>query len=173
MSFSWRRPSAAPLWRDEFRVDTADERYVARRQFAKFLALTSLGMLAGNAWILLRSRFGPRPPALPRAVVAEARGLPVGGARVFAYPTPGDPCLLVRRGADEYVAFSQKCTHLSCAVYYARERDRLECPCHEGKFSVKDGRVLGGPPPRPLPRVILERQGDEVVAVGIDLGEKG
>ena len=37
-----------PLWKDEFSVQLADERYVTRRQFTKFLTLTSLGMFAGN-----------------------------------------------------------------------------------------------------------------------------
>ena len=68
--------------------------------------------------------------------------------KLFRYPGPDDPCLLVRTGEDAYVAYSQKCTHLSCAVYYARDRNRLECPCHEGYFAVEDGRVLQGPPPR-------------------------
>ena len=45
------------------------------------------------------------------------------------------------------------------------EQDRLECPCHQGYFSVKNGSVLQGPPTRPLPRVVLERKGDELIAL--------
>ena len=33
----------------------AEDRYVLRRQFSKFLVLTSFGMLAGNAWIWAKS----------------------------------------------------------------------------------------------------------------------
>jgi Rieske Fe-S protein len=33
-------------------------------------------------------------------------------------------------------------------------------------FSATTGAVLGGPPPRPLPQVVLERRGDEIVATG-------
>ena len=94
--------------------------------------------------------------------------MPVGGVKLFRYPGPEDPCILVRTAEDEYAAYSQKCTHLSCAVYYSRDEDRLECPCHEGYFSVRDGRVLQGPPQRPLPRVVLERRGSALVAVGVD-----
>ena len=54
---------------------------------------------------------------------------------------------------------------LVIAVYFAREHNRLECPCHEGYFSIQDGSVLQGPPTRPLPRVMLERRGDNLVAV--------
>ncbi len=70
---SWfRKPSSTPLWRDEFSVFTADERYVNRRQFTKFLTLTSFGMLAGNLWILARVGIPPR------AVVSANGG---GGSR--------------------------------------------------------------------------------------------
>ena len=160
------RRGATPLWREEFAVDAADERYVTRRQFSKFLVLTSLGMFVGNLWILLRSIWRGDAAYPVRSVLREGE-LPVGGVKLFRYPGPDDPCILIRT-AEAYVAYSQKCTHLSCAVYFARERDRLECPCHEGYFSVRDGRVLQGPPSRPLPRVVLERRGGELLAVAVD-----
>lgn len=159
--------SRDPLWREEVPIFSADERYVNRRQFAKFLVLTSLGMFVGNVWILVKSWF-TREPAWPLREVARIGEVPVGGVKLFRYPGAEDPCILVRHGEDEYAAYSQKCTHLSCAVYYAREKDRLECPCHEGYFSVRDGRVLQGPPQRPLPRVALQRRGGLLVAAGME-----
>lgn len=164
----FRHPSKEPLWKDEFAIHAADERYVTRRQFTKVLVLTSLGMFVGNLWILVRSWFD-KPPVYPIRTVAKVDELPVGGVKLFHYPGPEDPCIMVRISPDTYVAYSQQCTHLSCAVYYSRERNRLECPCHEGYFSVHDGKVLQGPPPRPLPRVVLERQGGDMIAVGMDL----
>lgn len=161
------RATEPGLWRDEFSVHAAEERYVSRRQFGKFLVLTSLGMFVGNVWILVRSWMRRQPAFLPQ-VVARASDVPVGGVKLFTYPGPHDPCILVRPDAETFAAFSQKCTHLSCAVYYEAARGRLECPCHEGYFSVKDGSVLQGPPPRPLPRVVLERRGDELVAVRVE-----
>jgi nitrite reductase/ring-hydroxylating ferredoxin subunit len=162
----FRKPSNAPLWQDEFPVFTAGERYVSRRQFTKFLTLTSFGMLAGNLWILARSLFH-RAHSYPRQAVAAVDELAEGGVKLFTYPTPEDPCILVRTGGDSFVAYSQKCTHLSCAVYYAREQNRLECPCHQGFFSIADGAVLQGPPQRALPRVALEIKGGQLVAIGI------
>ncbi|HEY7509074.1 MAG TPA: Rieske 2Fe-2S domain-containing protein [Vicinamibacteria bacterium] len=167
----WRRTSSAPLWRDEFSIHAADERYVSRRQFAKFLVLTSLGMLAGQLWILVRS-LGRRAPSYPEQVVARAGDVPVGGVKIFSYPGADDPCILVRTAGDRFVAYSQKCTHLSCAVYYEAAGRRLACPCHEGYFSAEDGSVLQGPPPRPLPRVALARRGEDLVAVGFQ-GRRG
>ncbi len=167
----FRRPSKEPLWQDEFSVYTADERYVSRRQLTKFLTLTSLAMFAGNLWILVRAWLY-RETVYPRRTVARAGEIPVGGVKIFRYPGETDACILLRTGEDAYVAYSQKCTHLSCAVYYSRERNRLECPCHEGYFSAEDGRVLQGPPARPLPRILLVRRGDELVATGVDPGKE-
>ncbi len=167
----FRRPSSAPLWQDEFPVFTADERYVGRRQFTKFLTLTSFAMFAGNLWILARSFFH-RVPVYPELAVAALNEVPVGGVKTFAYPTANDPCILVRTGSDSYVAYSQKCTHLSCAVYYSQKQNRLACPCHEGYFSITDGSVLQGPPQRPLPRVVLRVTGGHLVAIGMT-GENG
>jgi Rieske Fe-S protein len=164
----FRRPSEVPLWRDEITIDVADERYVARRQFTKFLVLTSFGMFVGQLWIAARAFFARGGTAPPAAPVARAGEVPVGGVRQFHYPGPHDPCLLIRTGPETYVAFSQKCTHLSCAVYLDATGRRLECPCHEGAFSAEDGRVLQGPPPRPLPRIRLERRGEELVATAVE-----
>jgi len=157
------------LWREEFSIHTAEERYVTRRQFGKFLVLTSLGMLAGNLWILARSIWR-RKDAVGSQRIARVGEMPVGGVKLFRYPGANDSCLLLRTGEDAYAAYSQKCTHLSCAVYPARDGKRLECPCHEGYFSIEDGRVLQGPPPRPLPRIVLERRDEDVWAVGVDAG---
>ena len=154
------------LWREEFSIFKADEKYVTRRQLTKFLTLTSLGMFAGNIWILAKS-WARKATVYPIRTVAQAGEIPVGGVKLFEYPGPDDQCIMVRTSEDQYVAYSQKCTHLSCAVYYSREKDQLICPCHNGVFSLKDGSVIQGPPPRPLPRVVLDRRGADLVAIRI------
>ena len=55
---------------------------------------------------------------------------------------------VVRQGA-EVTVFNGRCTHLGCAYSWQPERSRFFCPCHAGVFA-KDGRVVAGPPPRPL-----------------------
>jgi Rieske Fe-S protein len=156
------------LWREEFSVHAADESYVTRRQLTKFLVLTSLAMFVGNLWIVLKSAFR-RTPTYPVEPVARLGEIPVRGVKLFTYPTAQDHCILVRTAENAYVAYSQKCTHLSCAVYFSDEHNRLECPCHEGYFSIADGAVLQGPPARPLPRVVLERRASELFAVGMKI----
>jgi Rieske Fe-S protein len=162
----WHSPCKEPLCKDEFSVFTSDERYVTRRQFTKFLTLAGLGMFVGNLWILAKAHFA-KTPSFPSVALGEVCEIPVRGVKLFAYPTPQDHCILIRTGEDEYVAYSQKCTHLSCAVYFSAKEDRLECPCDQGFFSVRDGSVLQGPPSRPLPQITLERDGASLLAVGV------
>ena len=95
-----------------------------------------------------------------------------GQSLLFRYPTDEDPCILIRTNEGALVAFSQVCTHLSCAVVYRASDGRLFCPCHMGVFECRDGHggavPLEGPPERPLPRIALELRGDDVYAVGIE-----
>lgn len=158
--------SSEPLWREEFSIHAEDEKFVTRRQFAKFLTLTSVAMTAGNVWILAKSLLY-RPPTYPALTVAAVGEVAVGGVKLFNYPTAADPCILIRTADDTYVAYSQVCTHLSCAVFYSAQSKHIECPCHRGVFSAADGSVLAGPPPRPLPRVVLERRGTALVAISM------
>jgi len=153
---------------DEFAIDTATEQYVTRRQFSKFLVLTSLGMFAGNLWILVKSWFR-RPAVYTERFIASMNEIGVGEVKLFSYPERTDACIMIRTAADQVVAYSQTCTHLSSAVYYAKKTNRLESPCHEGCFSITDGSVLQGPPPRALPRILLRREGNQVIATGVQL----
>lgn len=159
-------PKQEPLWREEFSVRAEDEKFVTRRQFAKFLTLTSVAMAAGNLWIVAKSLLY-RAPAYPVTRVAAAGDIAVGAVKLFNYPTSKDPCIMIRTSEETYVAYSQICTHLSCAVFYSAQSKSIECPCHKGIFSAADGTVIAGPPPRPLPRVVLERRGGDLVATGM------
>lgn len=161
-----------PLWTEEFSVHASEDKFVLRRQFSKFLVLTSFGMLAGNAWIWVKSLVARTRTAFPQTVIAKDSEVSIGDVKLFSYPGPDNPCILVRLTTGKVVAYSQKCTHLSCAVYYARNTNRLECPCHQGYFSIEDGRVLQGPPPRPLPRINIIKSGDDLIATGVITGEE-
>lgn len=148
-------------------MHASEDAYVLRRQFTKFLVLTSFGMVSGNAWIWMRTLFAEPHATYPEADVAAAAEVPLGRVKLFTYPTEHDPAIVVRKPDGTLAAFSQKCTHLSCAVYYSAEYNRLECPCHEGYFSVDTGRVLQGPPPRPLPRILVEERNGRIIATGM------
>jgi Rieske Fe-S protein len=165
----WRPLHTQPVWRKDFPIDWPQDHYVARRDFTKFLVLTSLALVVGQLWIaaqnLLRRRRGQ-----PQIVkIASLASLPVGGTVQFDYPQAHDSCIVMRLGEDQFVAYGQKCTHLSCAVIPHIDKGQIHCPCHEGVFELASGAVLAGPPPRPLPRVRLERRGNDLYATGVEL----
>jgi Rieske Fe-S protein len=157
-----------PRWRQDFAIDTPEANFVARRDFAKFLVLTSGAFVAGQAWIAAKSLVRHRRPAPGRVRIASLAALRPGSATMFAYPGDDDPCLLIRLHEGRLLAYSQKCTHLSCAVVPDLDAGVLRCPCHEGIFELATGRNIAGPPPRPLPVIELEIAGDDVFAVGVE-----
>ncbi len=68
---------------------------------------------------------------------------------------------LRRTGPATFVAFSLNCTHLGCPVNWLEEAQLFLCPCHGGVYYA-DGRVAGGPPPRPLHHYQVRVQHGEV-----------
>ncbi len=56
---------------------------------------------------------------------------------------------VIRKTDTNFLVLSSKCTHLGCTVSWKADRQEYVCPCHDAQFSL-DGKVLGGPPPRPL-----------------------
>lgn len=160
-----------PAWREQFPIDWQDDEFRSRRDFTKMLGLTSLAFVAGQIWIgalsmLRKSR--AKPGRLDLGLASE---LAVGAAKRFEYPAAGHPCLLVRLDQDRFVAFGQKCTHLSCPVIPNAEQGKFLCPCHHGSFDIQTGRPLAGPPRRPLPRVILELNDGHIFANGFAEGD--
>ena len=161
--------SEQPKWRRDFPIDWPVDHYVARRDFTKFMVLTSFAFLVGQAWIVFRNFVRQRRGQPPLRQIASVNQLAVGQFLTFSFPDEHDSCLLVRTGEQTFVAFDQRCTHLSCAVIPDVEKKRFLCPCHNGLFDLETGRPIAGPPRRPLPRVKLEIINDAIYAAGVEL----
>ncbi|MEW6733677.1 MAG: Rieske 2Fe-2S domain-containing protein [Acidobacteriota bacterium] len=156
-------------WRKDFPIDWPQDRFIARRDFTKFMVLISLAFVFGQFWILIQNFLRQRRGKLPLRAIAKINEIPVGGAKTFSYTQEYDSCVLVRLDANTFVAYSQECTHLSCSVVPKVERGCFQCPCHEGYFDIANGRPLSGPPRRPLPRIKLKLQQDTIYAQGVEL----
>ncbi len=160
------KPRATTKWREDFPVDWAADNYITRREFTKFLVMSSGAICLGNGYFALQRLRKRAAGAPPRVVVARVDEVPVGQVKLFRYPTEDDPALLIRLEEDHFAAYLQRCTHLSCPVLYNAKKRRLDCPCHHGAFDAATGRVLYGPPPRPLPKIALQVAEGEVIAHG-------
>jgi nitrite reductase/ring-hydroxylating ferredoxin subunit len=145
-------------WREDFPIQWEKDEYVTRREMVKFLSLGSF-LIAGANFIAAAIPRLQRRGEFHRVRIASAYEIAAGSSVLFRYPTDEDPCILVRHRAGNLVAYSQACTHLSCAVVHRPEENTLFCPCHHGYFSVEEGRPTAGPPTRPLPRIKLEQSG--------------
>lgn len=157
-----------PKWRRDFPIDIEADEYGARRDFTKFMVLTSLSFVVGQFWIALQSWFR-RADKLPRQRIAAADELSDGGVRSFSYPSERDPCLLIRASENRYYAYSSECTHLMCPVRPELDCNRLRCPCHEGYFEVETGHPTAGPPRRPLAKIVLEIDDGTIYATGVEV----
>jgi len=150
-------------WKQDFPIPSAEDSYVTRREFTKFLGLTSLAFFIGTCATAGRKLFKRiRGDQGQRVAIANLSEIPVGSYKLFRYPTENDPCILVRLSEDKFAAFDQRCTHLSCPVIFDAATKQLACPCHEGFFSAEDGRPLAGPPKRALAQFSITTQNAQI-----------
>lgn len=155
-------PVPAPTWKQDFPYEAAAEEDVTRREFARFLVAGAGAMAAGNVGLAAWTQLRTINTGEPAAIVALDK-VAVGDTYLFKYPEAGDPAILVRLNDRDVVAFSQKCTHLGCVVFFQAEENRWHCPCHEGNFDARSGAVLSGPPTRPLGRIDVEVRDDGMI----------
>ena len=160
------RLATAPF-QAEFPYERDEEAQVTRREFCNFLGLTSAALFVGAAGFAAKAALDARESiSLAPARIDGAETLAPNSSLNFSYPTERDSAILIRTADGAYHAYGQKCTHLSCPVYYARNHQRLECPCHEGAFDAATGAVLYGPPPRALDTIEVEMRDGQIWAIG-------
>ena len=149
----------------DFPIEWEGDHYVSRREMVKFLSLGS-ALLAISTWATAFARRFVRKDSADVRLLGPAKDLEQNGHMLFRYPTAESPCIAIRTPEGKLVAYSQVCTHLSCAVVYEKHENQIVCPCHRGIFDVNQGTPVAGPPTRALPRVRLEQRGDQIYATG-------
>lgn len=151
-------------WEVDFPFEWDADELVSRRQLLRWSVGASGALFASTALLAALALARGRARGGLRAIV-QASAVPMGGGHYFTYPGPEDHAILLHLSTGRMVAYSGKCTHLSCAVYWNAPIGKLRCPCHEGLFDPETGGVLAGPPPRPLPRIALREENGMIYAV--------
>ena len=146
----------------DFPIERVEAEHVSRREFTKFLCLVSGGMAVGSGWVAVKDTLFPPHRIQGEALVCHASEVPVGSTHAFAVAGSKTPFILIHLNDGSWRAYEQKCTHLSCAVFYQPQTDKIQCPCHNGWFDARTGGVLQGPPPRPLPHLEVVIKGEEI-----------
>ena len=105
------------------------------------------------------------PPAVSESAVNEAPAgkttdLRPNSGRIFKFGAR--PGILIRTETGQFRAFSAICTHLNCTVQYRADQHDIWCACHNGIYDL-NGRVIGGPPPRPLEEYKVNVRGEDIV----------
>lgn len=67
-----------------------------------------------------------------------------------------------RDSAGQAVALSPVCTHLGCTVRWEPQAKQFQCPCHGGVYDAS-GKVVSGPPNRPLARPEVQLEGGQLL----------
>ena len=133
-----------------------------RRRFI----LTSLGgmtaVAAGSSLFAIFRYLAPgKAVGSGEKVLIDAASVPKpGGARPFTYE--GRAAVAVKSENGKIEVLSAVCTHLGCIVQWVEQTGEFLCPCHGGRFAA-DGKVLAGPPPRPLDRLPFTLSGGNII----------
>jgi cytochrome b6-f complex iron-sulfur subunit len=146
-----------------------DQSYMARREFlCSMLGGGVAAMGAGMAVPLLEyaGNLRPEPPPDFLALKKTDYELPPGKAKMLLYGRL--PVLLLQsaEGGALPTAFVAICTHLDCVVSYQADKHRIFCACHGGVYDT-EGRVISGPPPRPL-RQLYSRLSDGKLILALE-----
>lgn len=141
----------------------ASTRENGRRTWIK--ALLGTGFASSIASFLYPAvRFMLPPPVAESSANEVPAGkitdLKPNSGRIFKFGSR--PGLLIRTAGGEWRAFSAVCTHLNCTVQYRPDTQQIWCACHNGLYDL-NGKVIGGPPPRPLEQYAVNIRNDEVV----------
>lgn len=146
----------------DFPIERIEAEHISRREFTKYLCLVSGGMAVGSGWVAAKDRLFPSHRIQGEVFVCNASDVPLGGTHPFTVSGSKKGFILIHLNDGSWRAYEQKCTHLSCAVFYQPQADKIQCPCHNGWFDARTGIVLQGPPPRPLPHLDVVIKGDDI-----------
>jgi Rieske Fe-S protein len=91
-------------------------------------------------------------------VLAVTSAIPVGSGKIFS----AQKVVVTQPSSGEFKVFSAVCTHMGCIVNQI-SNGTIDCPCHGSQFSIKNGSVVGGPAPSPLPAESFKVTGNNIV----------
>lgn len=134
---------------------------VSRRDFFNEIAAGALAVAGLGAAVVTVEYSSPNvlfePPTTFRAGAAD--DYPVNSVTYIQ-----DQQVYIVRSPEGFSAISAVCTHLGCITQWKAELDQIACPCHGSKFE-RNGSLIAGPAPRPLPHLAIRLAPDGTLVV--------
>ena len=154
------------------------QKEVSRREFQKYVVVGGAGACTvALATPLVGYFLSPtwQKSKNPSIAIAHTDQIPVGIPTFVRFEervpdawiveTQSAGVWIVTQDGTNFTLFDPHFTHLRCPYYWDAQKQIFQCPCHGGEFSIT-GKVLAGPPPRPLDRWAFEIQNGEIVTNG-------
>lgn len=155
--------STAQEWRKEFPYPWDEDEIVTRRDTLRFLLAGSGALFLATGALAILGSLPHNPDATVIAIAKEGE-LAENEWKIFNYPDQYAQGILINLPGHGLVAYSDVCTHLSCAVLYQGD-GKMHCPCHDGLFDAATGNAIAGPPIRPLPLIQLAIHDGTIYAI--------
>jgi len=138
---------------------TIFKKWITRRDF---LGLASLGAVVLSSFTALA---GILRLTKPNVYYEESKKFKIGKPENFPVglvKNLEDQKIFIFSSTDGLNAISKTCTHLGCLV--ALTDTGFQCPCHGSKYN-RQGKVIAGPAPRPLPWLEISQDVDGTLVV--------
>ena len=144
---------------------------ITRRYFLEAIGGGAIGIAATGSVVLTAQFLSPNvlrePPS--KFKVGSAEDFPAGSVTL----NKEQKVFTVRAKEGYFYTISAVCTHLGCITNWKPEEGLIACPCHGSKFN-REGKVMEGPAPLPLPRysMTMDEQGQLIVDKAVVVGEE-
>jgi cytochrome b6-f complex iron-sulfur subunit len=136
-----------------------------RRWLDALLGGSLVAWAAAVIYPILRYLTPPRDAGgADKTVLTDEQKKEIESARSVIVPLASDRVIVFEQKSGKLSALSAVCTHEGCTVQYLPADALIWCACHNGKYSL-DGRVISGPPPRPLAAYEVDGSLDKTVTV--------
>jgi cytochrome b6-f complex iron-sulfur subunit len=127
-----------------------------RRQFFIKMGVASLAVAGAGGCVFGMRYISPNVLYEPSPVVSAGKPEHYPEDSVTLDPRLG---LFVVRSGEGFYALNAVCTHLGCLTVWKPEAGVIACPCHGSTFE-RNGTIIAGPAPRPLPWLKMWRGDD-------------
>jgi cytochrome b6-f complex iron-sulfur subunit len=137
-----------------------------RRQFLDLLLGTATAGTVASIFYPIIRYLTPRPAGGPAGPVQLSDGevAKLQETKFVIVPVAGKRVIVLRDGTGKLRALDARCTHEGCTVQFVARESAIWCACHNARFNL-DGKVVSGPPPRPLGTYAVSEDESGTIAV--------